>query len=273
MGIQGTEVAKESSDIIILDDNFASVVKLLWVNLIMDTLGDLTLATEPPTDHLMRIPPALYQVIVLLILNFRGRSILGLEHESSDHAFQVKNTLIFNAFVLCQIHSKILTIIAIICVISALVCIQTDVEAKAVETEFEKLYSYMFYIEHEGLTVEETDRPKPTAIFVVNFDKNLRLLDVRVFVFFCADVISNFGDEYLRKPTEEDMTYLLHVAFFKSISSPPIRKLKLFAEHQEVARKMLNEHLVFYRLVSYLPSAQVFYGIVYDGEIASSYTI
>lgn len=29
MGIQGTEVAKESSDIIILDDNFSSVVKVL----------------------------------------------------------------------------------------------------------------------------------------------------------------------------------------------------------------------------------------------------
>lgn len=28
MGIQGTEVAKESSDIIILDDDFASVVKV-----------------------------------------------------------------------------------------------------------------------------------------------------------------------------------------------------------------------------------------------------
>ncbi|RWR84301.1 Calcium-transporting ATPase 8, plasma membrane-type [Cinnamomum micranthum f. kanehirae] len=96
MGIQGTEVAKESSDIIILDDNFTSVVKvvrwgrsvyaniqkfiqfqltvnvaaltinivaavssgnvplntvqLLWVNLIMDTLGALALATEPPTQ-------------------------------------------------------------------------------------------------------------------------------------------------------------------------------------------------------------------------------
>ncbi|KAL3642811.1 Calcium-transporting ATPase 8, plasma membrane-type [Castilleja foliolosa] len=171
MGIQGTEVAKESSDIIILDDNFASVVKvvrwgrsvyaniqkfiqfqltvnvaaliinvvaavssgnvplnavqLLWVNLIMDTLGALALATEPPTDHLMRRKPvgrreplitnimwrnlliqAMYQVIVLLILNFRGRSILNLEHETNDRAFKVRNTLIFNAFVFCQVFNE-----------------------------------------------------------------------------------------------------------------------------------------------------------------------
>ncbi|KAL6560164.1 Calcium-transporting ATPase 8, plasma membrane-type [Orobanche hederae] len=171
MGIQGTEVAKESSDIIILDDNFASVVKvvrwgrsvyaniqkfiqfqltvnvaaliinvvaavssgnvplnavqLLWVNLIMDTLGALALATEPPTDHLMHRKPvgrreplitnimwrnliiqALYQVTVLLILNFRGRSILNLQHDTSDHAFRVKNTLIFNAFVFCQVFNE-----------------------------------------------------------------------------------------------------------------------------------------------------------------------
>ncbi|BBG92758.1 autoinhibited Ca(2+)-ATPase 10 [Prunus dulcis] len=163
MGIQGTEVAKESSDIIILDDNFASVVKvvrwgrsvyaniqkfiqfqltvnvaaliinvvaaissgdvplnavqLLWVNLIMDTLGALALATEPPTDHLMDRTPvgrkeplitnimwrnllvqAFYQVIVLLILNFRGISILRLTHDPNrDHANKLKNTLIFNA--------------------------------------------------------------------------------------------------------------------------------------------------------------------------------
>ncbi|XP_047968842.1 calcium-transporting ATPase 8, plasma membrane-type-like isoform X2 [Salvia hispanica] len=171
MGIQGTEVAKESSDIIILDDNFASVVKvvrwgrsvyaniqkfiqfqltvnvaalvinvaaavssgnvplnavqLLWVNLIMDTLGALALATEPPTDHLMGRPPvgrreplitnimwrnlliqALYQVTVLLVLNFRGKSILNLKNDTSDHAFKVKNTLIFNAFVFCQIFNE-----------------------------------------------------------------------------------------------------------------------------------------------------------------------
>ncbi|XP_017626009.1 calcium-transporting ATPase 10, plasma membrane-type-like isoform X3 [Gossypium arboreum] len=171
MGIQGTEVAKESSDIIILDDNFASVVKvvrwgrsvyaniqkfiqfqltvnvaalvinvvaavssgdvplnavqLLWVNLIMDTLGALALATEPPTDHLMHRPPvgrreplitnimwrnlliqAIYQVTVLLVLNFDGKKILHLEHESKEHANRVKNTLIFNAFVLCQIFNE-----------------------------------------------------------------------------------------------------------------------------------------------------------------------
>ncbi|TYI12932.1 hypothetical protein ES332_A08G023500v1 [Gossypium tomentosum] len=171
MGIQGTEVAKESSDIIILDDNFASVVKvvrwgrsvyaniqkfiqfqltvnvaalvinvvaavssgdvplnavqLLWVNLIMDTLGALALATEPPTDHLMHRPPvgrreplitnimwrnlliqAIYQVTVLLVLNFVGKKILHLEHESKEHAKRVKNTLIFNAFVLCQIFNE-----------------------------------------------------------------------------------------------------------------------------------------------------------------------
>ncbi|KAJ4723575.1 Calcium-transporting ATPase [Melia azedarach] len=91
MGIQGTEVAKESSDIVILVDNFPSVVivliwgrcvhnniqksfnfssrqccccffskvplttvQRLWVNLIMDTLGVLALATEQPTNDLMK---------------------------------------------------------------------------------------------------------------------------------------------------------------------------------------------------------------------------
>uniref|UniRef100_A0A0E0CGI9 Calcium-transporting ATPase n=1 Tax=Oryza meridionalis TaxID=40149 RepID=A0A0E0CGI9_9ORYZ len=156
MGIQGTEVAKESSDIIILDDNFASVVKvvrwgrsvyaniqkfiqfqltvnvaaliinvvaaissgnvplnavqLLWVNLIMDTLGALALATEPPTDQLMKRPPvgrkeplvtnimwrnlfiqAVFQVTVLLTLNFRGRDLLHLTQDTLDHANKVFN--------------------------------------------------------------------------------------------------------------------------------------------------------------------------------------
>ncbi|CAL5023669.1 unnamed protein product [Urochloa decumbens] len=171
MGIQGTEVAKESSDIIILDDNFSSVVKvvrwgrsvyaniqkfiqfqltvnvaalvinvvaavssgnvplnavqLLWVNLIMDTLGALALATEPPTDQLMRRPPvgrreplvtnimwrnlfiqAVFQVAVLLTLNFKGRNILHLTQDTLDHSSKVKNTVIFNTFVLCQVFNE-----------------------------------------------------------------------------------------------------------------------------------------------------------------------
>jgi Ca2+ transporting ATPase len=103
MGIQGTDVAKYASDIIILDDSFSSIVnackwgrniydnirrflqfqltvnicalisafmgscilqesplksiQLLWVNLIMDSLASLALATEAPTPALLERAP------------------------------------------------------------------------------------------------------------------------------------------------------------------------------------------------------------------------
>ena len=103
MGITGTEMAKEAAGIILLDDNFKSIVRaviwgrniydnirsflqfqltvnvvavvcamvgaisiqqspltavqLLWVNLIMDSLASLALATDPPTDEHLNRPP------------------------------------------------------------------------------------------------------------------------------------------------------------------------------------------------------------------------
>ncbi|KAH6828721.1 autoinhibited Ca2+-ATPase 11 [Perilla frutescens var. hirtella] len=169
MGIAGTEVAKESADVIVMDDNFSTIVtvakwgravyiniqkfvqfqltvnivalminfisacasgstpltavQLLWVNLIMDTLGALALATEPPHDGLMKRPPvgrseslitmamwrniigqSIYQLCTLLTLNFAGKQILGL---SGPDATAVLNTFIFNTFVFCQVFNEI----------------------------------------------------------------------------------------------------------------------------------------------------------------------
>ncbi|XP_051127090.1 calcium-transporting ATPase 2, plasma membrane-type-like [Andrographis paniculata] len=170
MGIAGTEVAKESADVIILDDNFSTIVtvakwgrsvyiniqkfvqfqltvnvvalavnfysacttgeapltavQLLWVNMIMDTLGALALATEPPTDELMKKPPvgrkgnfispvmwrnilgqSLFQFIVILFLQGSGKTFFRLHaHPQSD---LVLNTIIFNTFVFCQLFNEV----------------------------------------------------------------------------------------------------------------------------------------------------------------------
>ncbi|CAK7339346.1 unnamed protein product [Dovyalis caffra] len=169
MGIAGTEVAKESADVIVMDDNFKTIVnvarwgravyiniqkfvqfqltvnvvalminfisacvsgnaplttvQLLWVNLIMDTLGALALATEPPHDGMMKRPPigrnvsiitktmwrniigqSIYQIIALAILQFDGKHLLKL---SGSDATKVLNTFIFNTFVLCQVFNEI----------------------------------------------------------------------------------------------------------------------------------------------------------------------
>ena len=98
-----------------------TAVQLLWVNLIMDTLGALALATEPPNDGLLKRPPvakganfitkpmwrniigqSIYQLIILAILNFDGKRLLGI---SGSDATEVLKTLIFNTFVFCQVLS------------------------------------------------------------------------------------------------------------------------------------------------------------------------
>ncbi|XP_078444256.1 uncharacterized protein LOC144713534 [Wolffia australiana] len=46
-----------------------------------------------------------------------------------------------------------------------------EVEAVSVEPAFQRLYSYLFDMEPPGKLAQKKDRPEPTAIFVINFDK------------------------------------------------------------------------------------------------------
>ncbi|KAL9552216.1 hypothetical protein MBANPS3_003883 [Mucor bainieri] len=172
MGIAGTEVAKEASDIILMDDNFNSILKalmwgravndgvrkfltfqltvniaavvlsfisaigsenaesilsavqLLWVNLIMDTLAALALATEPPTDDLLHRKPiskyahlinyrmakmilgqAIFQIIINLIAIYLGPRIFHLGDTTYDQ--EVLRTIVFNIFVFLQVFNEI----------------------------------------------------------------------------------------------------------------------------------------------------------------------
>lgn len=106
-------------------------VPLLWVNMIMDSMGALALATEPPKGDLLQRKPfgrraplinrpmyrniigvSVYQLIVCLILQFRGVDIFGLEcpngSEDCNESIQLEiNSIIFNVFVFMQIGSEI----------------------------------------------------------------------------------------------------------------------------------------------------------------------
>lgn len=85
-----------------------NAVQMLWVNLVMDTLGALALATEPPTMALLNRKPykrsvglvslpmwrnilagSLYQVVMLLVLLFAGADMFNVP-PSEDGCFRFK---------------------------------------------------------------------------------------------------------------------------------------------------------------------------------------
>jgi magnesium-transporting ATPase (P-type) len=107
-----------------------NAVMLLWVNLIMDSMGALALATERPTDALLDRPPhgkerllsvsmvrmvvaqGVYQLIVLFLLstdNSLSKDLvkMGIDNTDSDTEQLRQNTLTFNAFVFCQFWNEI----------------------------------------------------------------------------------------------------------------------------------------------------------------------
>uniref|UniRef100_A0A8C6Q7V6 Calcium-transporting ATPase n=1 Tax=Nothobranchius furzeri TaxID=105023 RepID=A0A8C6Q7V6_NOTFU len=175
MGIAGTDVAKEASDIILTDDNFTSIVKavmwgrnvydsiskflqfqltvnvvavivaftgacitqdsplkavqMLWVNLIMDTLASLALATEPPTESLLLRKPygrnkplisrtmmknilghAVFQLVIIFTLLFAGEKIFDIDsgRNAPLHSPPSEHyTIVFNVFVMMQLFNEI----------------------------------------------------------------------------------------------------------------------------------------------------------------------
>ncbi|KAL2828597.1 hypothetical protein BJY01DRAFT_255299 [Aspergillus pseudoustus] len=167
MGIAGTEVAKEASAIVLMDDNFSSIltalmwgravndavrkflqfqitvnitavlltfissvsdaemrsvltaVQLLWINLIMDSLAALALATDPPTEEILDRKPvkggaplisitmwkmiigqSIFQLIVTLILHF------GPRQNFLDYADEYRRSIVFNTFVWMQVFNE-----------------------------------------------------------------------------------------------------------------------------------------------------------------------
>lgn len=101
-------------------------VPLLWVNMIMDSMGALALATEPPKPDLLKRKPfgrraplinremyrniigvSVYQLIVSLVLQFAGKRIFGLGSLDEKEGDLVLRSIIFNVFVFMQIGSEI----------------------------------------------------------------------------------------------------------------------------------------------------------------------
>jgi len=117
---------------IILKDSPLNPIQMLWVNLIMDSFASLALATEPPSEDLLKRKPyskntdiitpmmkvnivsqAIFQIVVLLIIIFFGDIIFNvpsdreLEHYTWNADVGYHFTIFFNIFVFLQVFNSI----------------------------------------------------------------------------------------------------------------------------------------------------------------------
>ena len=102
---------------LIIKDSPLNAVQMLWVNLIMDTLGALALATEVPDDDILTRQPtkkgetimtnvmwrnvfghAIYQIVVILLLVFYAPGTLINDYWVRCYEFQDGQCVVYNAF-------------------------------------------------------------------------------------------------------------------------------------------------------------------------------
>uniref|UniRef100_A0A8C6Y5Y2 Calcium-transporting ATPase n=1 Tax=Naja naja TaxID=35670 RepID=A0A8C6Y5Y2_NAJNA len=121
--------ALKKADVGFAMDSPLKAVQMLWVNLIMDTLASLALATEPPTESLLLRKPygrnkplisrtmmknilghAFYQLVVVFTLLFAGEKIFDIDsgRNAPLHAPPSEHyTIVFNTFVMMQLFNEI----------------------------------------------------------------------------------------------------------------------------------------------------------------------
>ncbi|CAC9448809.1 vacuolar-type Ca2+-ATPase [Leishmania donovani] len=136
-----------------------TTVQLLWVNLIMDTLAALALATEEPSEECLKRQPihrkaplvsrrmhmtitliAVYHLALVLVLQAFGYRWFGLERYSREHSTIVFNVFVFGA--LFQMfncrklydevdffegfeRSKLFVVVICFCVLFQIIAVQT----------------------------------------------------------------------------------------------------------------------------------------------------
>jgi Ca2+-transporting ATPase len=104
------------------ESSVLTAVQLLWVNLIMDTLAALALATDPPQDSVLDRKPerrgssiisptmwkmilgqAIYQLVITFLLYYGSAAIFSYDDEITNGQ---RDTLVFNTFVWMQIFNQ-----------------------------------------------------------------------------------------------------------------------------------------------------------------------